>query len=428
MGYYVFKQSRKVNGKKVRAKYYSGRYCLDDETKYKYTPLKTTDKQIAKDKLKIIYENAQRDKWGLSGSKLLNNYKLLEVLEKFINSKKSKQVTKKYLIIITGFIKRLLADCNWVYKYDIKSFDFENWLNSHSEYSTKTKNEYLGAIKNFINWMIKNKYLNEDPLSSITKITRYGAEKRIRRTISCKEFIRLLGVSGERMPLYFTAMYTGLRRNELLNLKWKDVFIDEDERYLVLSWKFTKNGKQATLPLHNDIKEILIEVRPDKYIKDDFVFVRLHKLREFKKDLENANIKYQDELGHYFDFHALRHTYNTNLAINGVSLRNAMQLMRHSEESLTAKVYMDSGKIDLYKSVDKLPSIREYINCTHIDAQEKSRVIHNNALEYKNKELKEVGLKENIESKKQDDSEIFNDIPQKQKWLRRLDSNQRPSG
>ncbi|MGL4422908.1 MAG: tyrosine-type recombinase/integrase, partial [Gemmataceae bacterium] len=57
-------------------------------------------------------------------------------------------------------------------------------------------------------------------------------------------------------------------------------------------------------------------------------------------DLEAAGIAYATEGPdgpEYADFHALRHTYITNLRANGVDLRTAQDLARHSTPTLTAR-------------------------------------------------------------------------------------------
>ena len=57
------------------------------------------------------------------------------------------------------------------------------------------------------------------------------------------------------------------------------------------------------------------------------------------------------------DLHALRHTYGTMLSKAGVSPREAMELMRHTDLRQTMKVYTDPRVFDLSKAVEKLPAV-----------------------------------------------------------------------
>ncbi len=53
-----------------------------------------------------------------------------------------------------------------------------------------------------------------------------------------------------------------------------------------------------------------------------------------KGDLKAAGIPFKDSLGRQADFHALRHTFITNLARSGVHPRTAQTLARHSTMEL----------------------------------------------------------------------------------------------
>ena len=65
------------------------------------------------------------------------------------------------------------------------------------------------------------------------------------------------------------------------------------------------------------------------------------------------------------DFHSLRHTLATNLALAGTAPRVAMEAMRHSDMRLTTKTYTDAGLLPLFDAVTKLPSFVDFRNKTH---------------------------------------------------------------
>ena len=60
----------------------------------------------------------------------------------------------------------------------------------------------------------------------------------------------------------------------------------------------------------------------------------------------------------FADFHALRHTYITNLARNGDPLVTAQKLARHSTLMLTAQRYTHIDLQDQKVAVDRLPSLQ----------------------------------------------------------------------
>jgi integrase len=84
---------------------------------------------------------------------------------------------------------------------------------------------------------------------------------------------------------------------------------------------------------------------------------RVPKMKTFQKDLSKAGIVVVDESGRRMDFHALRGTFCTMLAVNQVPLADAMHLMRHSDPKLTMKIYTDASQLELGNSMAKLPAI-----------------------------------------------------------------------
>ena len=51
----------------------------------------------------------------------------------------------------------------------------------------------------------------------------------------------------------------------------------------------------------------------------------------FQRDLKAAQIPFEDEHGRRMDLHAMRKSFGTMPAVNGVPLRTGMALMRPSE-------------------------------------------------------------------------------------------------
>ena len=87
---------------------------------------------------------------------------------------------------------------------------------------------------------------------------------------------------------------------------------------------------------------------------------------QYKKDLAAADIVYKDELGRVADFHALRHTLQTNMAEADVPLLMQKEIMRHSEIRLTTNVYTHIQQSHLANAVKKLPKF----GMAHVNAPE----------------------------------------------------------
>jgi hypothetical protein len=73
-------------------------------------------------------------------------------------------------------------------------------------------------------------------------------------------------------------------------------------------------------------------------------------------DLEAAGVPYVKE-GRTLDSHALRVSFVTNLALGGVPLATAQNLVLHSDPWLTANVYTCLGLDDLSRALERLPPL-----------------------------------------------------------------------
>jgi hypothetical protein len=79
-------------------------------------------------------------------------------------------------------------------------------------------------------------------------------------------------------------------------------------------------------------------------------------IRILDRDLAAAGIAKVDERGRRLDVHAMRTTFNTQLAVAGVDPRTAMAAMRVSSLELVLKTYADEKHLDVTKAVNSLPA------------------------------------------------------------------------
>jgi len=183
-------------------------------------------------------------------------------------------------------------ECAWKRASDIEANSFIAWR-GRQDLSAKFLNEFLIGAKGFNRWLrLRKKALADDPLESVGSLSTVGRETFKRRPLATDEINRLLINSGPRWVIYLVAIYTGLRRNELKQLQWQDVFLDGDSPRVVLRSETTKNGKSANLPLHPDACRALLKYRGES--KKDFgqrIFEGIFpKVPTFHKDLERSGI------------------------------------------------------------------------------------------------------------------------------------------
>jgi integrase/recombinase XerD len=76
-----------------------------------------------------------------------------------------------------------------------------------------------------------------------------------------------------------------------------------------------------------------------------------------KADLAAAGLAYRDDADRCADFHALRHTFISNLAAGGVHPKTAQRLARHLTITLTMDRYTHLHREDLVGALNTLPDL-----------------------------------------------------------------------
>jgi integrase len=118
-----------------------------------------------------------------------------------------------------------------------------NYIIDILNYKNKTYNKFMGAMRQFVNWLIEKR--NYDLKNHFVGVSR-RSEIIDKTIVSKSEFKKLLSVldpekgmkeysTGERKNMYRTwlskafrlALETGLRREEFMSIKYNDIVLDE---------------------------------------------------------------------------------------------------------------------------------------------------------------------------------------------------------
>jgi integrase len=240
--------------------------------------------------------------------------------------------------------------------------------------SIKTSNLYLSGIKAFCNFLVRDNRMavspllhlkGEDPQLDRRHDRRFLDEKELGSVINAAAISTVIvrELSGlDRAMLYRVACTTGFRAGELASL-WPKHF-DLDEPIVRLPGGYTKNKKMAEQPLPVDVANLLRDYLAGKPanrpIWPGTWYERAADM--LRVDLDAAGVPYVVEGGEgplYADFHCLRHSFVALLDRSGATLKEAMQLARHSDPKLTMKIYGRARRHDLAGAIDRLPSLGE---------------------------------------------------------------------
>ena len=214
----------------------------------------------------------------------------------------------------------------------ISSFLIEHYK---SERKTKVKpatvNRELSLLKHMLNLAIRWGKAGTNPARDVRP---FKEERGPIRVLSSDECERLIEACPDYFrPIVIVALYTGMRKGEILGLRWTMV---DFERGLVHVEK-SKSGKTRSVPMHERLVEMF------KGLKRNGEFVFSIDGKKPRKDIRKPFEKAQAEAGIYprCRFHDLRHTFGSHLRRNGVDLVTVKELMGHSRIETTMK-YMHS--------------------------------------------------------------------------------------
>ncbi len=358
----IYRKRRMRNGKLRVSAVFTGRYQLDGDANPTEVNLQTRDQQVARSRLTKIVVERQREAEGIISPKPLREAAQRAVadhLSEYVADLRSQGRAGKYVYNVKARIGTLSESCGWSLPKDITADGFLAWRDQQKK-APKTLNEYLDAASAFLNWMHRQGRLVANPLRSVGRVKTLGREVRVRRALTDAEAGRLLAVSSKRKVVYLAAILTGLRRKELKALRWSDLSLDALRPFLTARASTTKNGKQATIWLRDDLVAELRRIKPAAGSADGPVFRRLiPQMDTFYADLASAGIAKLDANKRRVDFHCLRHTLATNLARAGVAPRLSMEVMRHGDMRLTMKSYTDASQLPTHDVLEQLPRFGE---------------------------------------------------------------------
>ncbi len=222
-----------------------------------------------------------------------------------------------------------------------------------------TVNRNLSVLKAMIRKAVDWNMVEEEILKQVRRVKNLPENNERLRFLSKDECKRLISACEERnrndkrvkhlKPILITALNTGMRKSEILNLKWDNV--DLKHGFILLDR--TKNGDRREIPINETLK-INLESLP-RHINSDYVFC------EQKKGNRYGNIKRSFATVCTraklldFHFHDMRHTFASHLVMAGVDITTVSRLLGHKDIKMTLR-YSHLAPAHMRNAVDKLNS------------------------------------------------------------------------
>ena len=265
------------------------------------------------------------------------------------------QSSKRY------FVKALLEYFGDMRLSQITPLEIENFKKMRKETPTLSRrprsdvavNRELETLRHMLNRAVLWKTLAKSPFDEFSKAgvrifyeerndrCRYLKEEEIQRLlVACPAYLRNI-VQG--------ALLTGLRKGDLLALKWSDV--DLERRILYFNER-KKGGKRGEKVLSGDLVELLRGIDRNG---SDYVFTgpQGEPLKDVKRAFKSALRKAAIE---DFHFHDLRHTSASYLAMRSHNMKVVQEHLGHSSLAMTER-YAHLADEYLRSEVEKLDGL-----------------------------------------------------------------------
>jgi len=211
-------------------------------------------------------------------------------------------------------------------------------------------NRELSVLKRLFNVAITWKMAEHNPVCQVRYLKQPEPRERI---LTNDEEQRLLEACSDHLkPIIITALQTGMRKNEIANLRWDQLDLMNREIEVIK----TKSRKKRILPISEALFQVFQTLRSTNR-NGEYVFQytdprtgQERHLKFFRRAFVNACRRAGIE---GFTFHDCRHTFATRLVRAGVDLITIKELLGHHSVKTTER-YTHSNRDQKRRAVEIL--------------------------------------------------------------------------
>ncbi|MCS3676231.1 integrase [Salinibacter ruber] len=351
--------------RKHKGRYSARFYDSNRSPKRKEVALGTSRKSVAEPKLRRLeeaYGRGDYDPWN--GGWVLENETVEDAIGQFLDSKRRDGLQEStldgYEYKLNNFARHtpvgaMMRDVQPDHVHSYVHARVNEGQSNESTPSNATKRSRHRHVKAFFSWAEENELVDESPVEEVPKPRKEEKEKAFLKPEDVEKLLRTIDAhrkmkEDEPGPtprdtwlkqMVRVAVGTGLRRGELLNLRWGDIDLDSGRLVVRNRDNFTaKNGNERTVPLRGDALDTVREMHEARTpLDNEPVFVDANDdvpkpdrvSKRFKFYVRKAKLSDREELS----FHSCRHTTGSWLSMQGVPLRIISEILGHSNTQVT---------------------------------------------------------------------------------------------
>lgn len=218
----------------------------------------------------------------------------------------------------------------------------DQWLNDlrAGGLSPKTINGALVVLKKVLSDAVRWGVLAYNPIKDVKALPEDDKEMEFWQAHEARRLLSYAqGHKPHWYPVFFIALNTGMRLNEIVGLQWDCV--DLDRKTITVRRQFcektgtikerTKGKRIRRVPINADLHRLLVELKSGR--AGEYVVPRMdyrHSSRELKKMAERVGVR-------PIRFHDLRHSFAAMWMMSGGKIYELQKVLGHASIAMTER-------------------------------------------------------------------------------------------
>lgn len=316
------------------------------------------DERAARELLRLAELREDRIRAGLPVPEQGHGHKpLADVVEAWVSELTRLGRDATYVSECRRLVEAVIASTGWTVLSSVTPAGLRDHLAAFADgRASHTVNDHRRKMVSLMNFAVDQDWLARNPLARV-KAAPITKRSNPRRAPTPDELAKLLAVAtAYRRQLYTVAATSGLRRKELRLLEKQDC----DPTAVPPVWRLrpamNKSRRVELLPMMPECAAALRDTWLAAKLPTTRLFPIIPDHETFNRDVKRAGVEKRDASGRDINPHSLRYFFATELG-KRLPIQLVSKLLRHSNISITCKIYLDLGIADMAESVQSLPAI-----------------------------------------------------------------------
>ena len=261
--------------------------------------------------------------------------------------------------------KHLLPEFGEMNLLEISVDDLQDFLNDRKELAHKTLREFIVFLRQIFDGAMEDKKLTFNPARS-KKLHNPSDKVTVREALPLEIVLQILqdicGLEEDERRLMALLLLTGMRRGEVLGLRWEDIDFEKKMLSVQRNVTFPSNQPNITTPkTENGVRQVPV---------DDNLIILLDRPTHAKgyviggrKPITLTQYRYMYEKIerqvdlHEATAHIFRHSYLTLLDAAGVDPKTLQSIAGHGDFKITMNRYVHGREKEISAAGTKLSSM-----------------------------------------------------------------------